>query len=425
MNAKDIPLPKDWTDLIRRAMIHAVSLAHFDIICAWSRTADSDIQTVRLKGEIDKLQTELALKENQLRIMSIRVSRIPAKNRPHYLPTERMEILNHKAACGWNLKQTAEAFQISLETIAAWLKRIDDDTLIKIPIPWNRYPAYLQYVTQQLKSLVPQLGKKKIAEYFTRSGLYLAATTVGRYIKQETPDKPPETEDENSAVDNEPKVIKSTHPGHTWTIDLTVVKNCGGLWTSWLPNALPQCWPFCWWVMVIVDHFSRKAVGFAVFREQPTSKDVTAVLDNAVERAGKAPKYIISDKGRQFFCNHYKGWCTDNSIKPRFGAVGKHGSIAITERFIKSLKYECTNLISVPLTLDDMRHEVALYFIWYNQYRPHEYLDARTPEEVYNHSPPIEKNIHKRGSEIPKLELELSFLDGRKHLPIIEFKKAS
>jgi putative transposase len=177
--------------------------------------------------------------------------------------------------------------------------------------------------------------------------------------------------------------------------------------------------------MVIVDHFSRKAVGFAVFREQPTSKDVTAVLDNAVERAGKAPKYIISDKGRQFFCNHYKGWCTDNSIKPRFGAVGKHGSIAITERFIKSLKYECTNLISVPLTLDDMRHEVALYFIWYNQYRPHEYLDARTPEEVYNHSPPIEKNIHKRGSEIPKLELELSFLDGRKHLPIIEFKKAS
>ncbi|MCF6176130.1 MAG: DDE-type integrase/transposase/recombinase [Victivallaceae bacterium] len=90
--------------------------------------------------------------------------------------------------------------------------------------------------------------------------------------------------------------------------------------------------------MVIVDHFSRKAVGFAVFREQPTSKEVTAVLDNAVEQTAKAPKYIISDKGRQFFCNHYKGWCADKNINPRFGAVGKHGSIAITERFIKSLK---------------------------------------------------------------------------------------
>ena len=37
MNAKDIPRPKDWPDLIRRVMIHAVSLAHFDIICAWSK----------------------------------------------------------------------------------------------------------------------------------------------------------------------------------------------------------------------------------------------------------------------------------------------------------------------------------------------------------------------------------------------------
>ncbi|MCF6177199.1 MAG: integrase core domain-containing protein [Victivallaceae bacterium] len=291
MNAQYIPLPKDWPDLIRRAMIHAVSLAHFDIICAWSRTANSEIQTVRLKGQIDKLQTELALTQNQLRIISLRFRRVPAKNRPYYLPTERMEILNHKAARGWNLKQTADAFQIAVETVASWLK--------------------------------------------------------------------------------------------------------------------------------------RKAVGFAVFRKQPTSKDVTAVLDKAVEQNGKAPKYIISDKGRQFFCANYKNWCSRNNIKPRFGAVGKYGSIAITERFIKSLKYECTNLISVPLTLDDMRHEVALYFIWYNQYRPHEYLDARTPEEVYNHSPPIEKKIFKRGSDIPKLELQLSFLDGRKHLPIIEFKKAS
>lgn len=323
--------------------------------------ADVDIQQMKL----DKLQTELAFAENQLHIMLLRFSRIPAKNRPYYLPTERMEILNHKATRGWNLKQTAEAFQVSVETIASWLKRIDDDSLINIPVPWNRYPVSLRYVTQQLKSLVPRLGKKKIAEYFTRSGLYFAAITVGRYIRQELPDDPQEPEDKDSVVESESKVIKSKHPDYIWTVDLTIMPNCGGLWISWLPNALPQCWPFCWWVMVIVDHFSRKAVGFAVFRKQPTSEAVTAVLDKAVEQTGKAPKYIISDKGRQFFCNHYKNWCPANSIKPRFGAVGKHGSIAITERFIKSLKYKCTKLISVPLVAA-MRHELALYFIWYN-----------------------------------------------------------
>ena len=77
---------------------------HFDIICVWSQIASSDIQTVSLKGEIDKLHTELALKENQLRIVSLRFGRVSAKNRPHYLSTERMEFLNHKAARGKNIQ---------------------------------------------------------------------------------------------------------------------------------------------------------------------------------------------------------------------------------------------------------------------------------------------------------------------------------
>jgi len=38
-------------------------------------------------------------------------------------------------------------------------------------------------------------------------------------------------------------------------VDLTAVP-IGGFWTSWLPFALPQCWPFCWWVVVVIDHYS-------------------------------------------------------------------------------------------------------------------------------------------------------------------------
>ena len=159
-------------------------------------------------------------------------------------------------------------------------------------------------------------------------------------------------------------------------------------------------------MLVIVDHFSRKAVGFAVFKKQPSSEEVTAALDNAIAKNGR-------------------NWCLENELRPRFGAVGKHGSIAITERFIKSLKNECTRKILVPFKLSEMRREMALYFTWYNEFRPHEYLNARTPMEVYNHSPPKEtlKLIH--GSEVPKMELEISYLDGRKHLPVIELKKVA
>jgi len=53
-------------------------------------------------------------------------------------------------------------------------------------------------------------------------------------------------------------------------------------------------------------------------------------------------------------------------------------------------------------------------------------LLSKTPLEVYNHSPPREpplKLIH--GSKVPQMELKVSFLDGRRHLPIVEFKKAA
>lgn len=38
----------------------------------------------------------------------------------------RLEILDLKAARGWSLAQTARAFLVEAETIAAWLKRIDE-----------------------------------------------------------------------------------------------------------------------------------------------------------------------------------------------------------------------------------------------------------------------------------------------------------
>ena len=83
MNAKDIPIPEKWPHLIRQAMLHSISLAHVGIIVSWSRSADSAIQNVRLKSKLDKLQTEAARAKNQLRIISSRFSRVPAKNRPN------------------------------------------------------------------------------------------------------------------------------------------------------------------------------------------------------------------------------------------------------------------------------------------------------------------------------------------------------
>jgi hypothetical protein len=45
---------------------------------------------VRLKGENERLRSELGLLREQMRIKDARLGRIAPANRPHYLPTERL-----------------------------------------------------------------------------------------------------------------------------------------------------------------------------------------------------------------------------------------------------------------------------------------------------------------------------------------------
>ena len=103
-----------------------------------------------------------------------------------------------------------------------------------------------------------------------------------------------------------------------------------GKWTSlsfrpqpdsgWLPFSILQLWPFSWWVACVVDHYSRCVIGFAVFKKGPKSVDICTFLGRVVKRYG-TPKYIISDKGRQFECDAYKAWCDRKGIAPRYAAA--------------------------------------------------------------------------------------------------------
>jgi hypothetical protein len=68
-----------------------------------------------------------------------------------------------------------------------------------------------------------------------------------------------------------------------------------GFWVPWLPFALPQLWPFCWWAAVGVDHYSRRVMGVATFKRQPTGTQVRAFLARAMRAAGTKPKYISCD----------------------------------------------------------------------------------------------------------------------------------
>ena len=187
---------------------------------------------------------------------------------------------------------------------------------------------------------------------------------------------------------------------------------------------------------MIADHFSRRVMGIGVFLKEPNAQQTCTLLERAVQRAGRAPKYTVTDQGGQFE-DEYRAWCSQHEVKPRFGALYRHGSIALTERVIRTIKDELVARIAVPFGLGAMRTEAGLYVQWYNEFRPHASLGGRTPNEVYESRTPA-RNLPRfepraryptsaelRGAPGDKLELEIDYLEGRKHLPIVKLRRAA
>ena len=228
---------------------------------------------------------------------------------------------------------------------------------------------------------------------------------------------------------------------HTVNVDLTVVPTSNGFWTPWSPFSWLQCHPYAWHVLIVIDHFSRKVLGFELFEQNPTSEAVTSVLDHIFAKHGK-PKHLISDRGSQFDCQHFRNWCRETGIKNRYGAIGKHGSIALTERVIRTFKEGCSRRILVPVSRKAMEDKTRLFFEWYNEYRPHTSLKGRTPNEVFFHRrakntlPRIETRpsvSHSTPCASPrimiadkagvKVKAKFEILGGRSHLPVLHIER--
>jgi len=84
-----------------------------------------------------------------------------------------------------------------------------------------------------------------------------------------------------------------------------------------------------------VAHFIKnRPVGRA-----PRPENRQGRLDRIVLESRSTPKHLIVDQGREFKCDHFENrWSPQRNTLPRFGAVGRHGSIAVVERLNRTAK---------------------------------------------------------------------------------------
>ena len=426
---RQIRLPDQWSEHVKSGVLHAIALASVALSYARGRAATRR----RLRAELDQAKTEIALLREELAIKDERWSRSYTRRRPHYQPVQRMRILELRAARGWTLEKTARRFLLDLNTLIGWHRRLDEDgehQLVQTVAPVNRYPDFVRVIVRELKALFPAMGTERIAQMLGRAGLHLTATTVGRMLREPTEPRGPEPAVEIVRR----RKIAARRPGDAWHMDLTAVPLRAGMWVPWRPLTLPPRWPFCWTIAVVVDQVSRAMVGFAVFKDPPTSRQVQQFLERAIGASGNTPRYLITDRGCQFACRSYRRWCKARGIRARFGKLGEIGSICIVERFIRSLKDECTRrLVLVAFSRNAFRRELSAYGTWYNEWRPHTHLGGKAPQEVLDGRPTTRRCFETRPrwrsarqlERAEKLQLVVGYIGGRKHLPTIELRRAA
>ena len=139
-------------------MLHVISLAQYATAYTRGWAADSANARVRLKARAERLEQEVACLREEMRIKDARMASMTPHKRPHYAPTERLAILELRAARCWTLQQTADAFQVTPATIASWMKRVDEqgpDALLQMREPVNRFPDFVRQAIRDLKNLCP------------------------------------------------------------------------------------------------------------------------------------------------------------------------------------------------------------------------------------------------------------------------------
>ena len=212
----------------------------------------------------------------------------------------------------------------------------------------------------------PQFGRNRIAMSMWLLGVFVAASTVRNVLLRPRPRKAPVAAGQARAAPEKPREIVARYPNHVWSVDRTRVY----LW---------GLWPI--WVLVAIDHFSRMVTVVCPL-EGPNAGWVIDAVASACRRHG-SPRHVITDQEGVFVSDAFRDLLWRWDVRHRFGAVGQHGSIAVTERVILTLKHEWLKRVPVIRSFDHLAQLLDEFAIYYNDCRGHTTLTGALPSVIH------------------------------------------
>lgn len=133
------------------------------------------------------------------------------------------------------------------------------------------------------------------------------------------------------------------------------------------------------YLVAIIDWYSRYVLAFGI--------SITLEADFCIETLERAltrgkPEIFNSDQGSQFTSPRHTKLLEAAGIRISMDGKGRAIDNIFVERLWRSLKYEEVYLKDYE-TVQETKEGIKTYLDYYNNERPHQSLDYKTPAEVY------------------------------------------
>ena len=128
----------------------------------------------------------------------------------------------------------------------------------------------------------------------------------------------------------------------------------------------------------IVDQYNRKCLEIGINHSLP-SRRVIEILERTIDEHGK-PLGIRTDNGPEFTSHLFQNWLTKNEIEWVKIQKGKPQQNAIVERFNRTYREDILDA-NLFFSLNHVYEVTQPWKEEYNQERPHEALNYKTPNE--------------------------------------------
>ena len=250
------------------------------------------------------------------------------------------------------------------------LLKIARSTLYYRPVPAGADDLTVMRRMDELYVASPFYGSRRMVAVLRREGVAINRKRVRRLMRLmglEALYQKPDTSRAHPEHKVYPYLLRGLiidRPNQVWCADITYIPMAKGFV----------------YLVAVMDWFSRRVLSWRVSITMDADFCIEA-LREALDRHGP-PEIFNTDQGAQFTSTDFVGELEGRGVRVSMDGRGRYLDNIFIERLWRSLKYEEVFIKAYGAVIE-ARRGIGGWIAFYNDERPHQALDYRTPREIF------------------------------------------